>query len=83
MNAEISSILIFSWFAGHSQSGYLKETDFINRMLIGIINMAAYPEPLSSSLAEFTPVDYVTKAIIYLRQVLPSMHDCHRFPNLG
>jgi len=31
--------------------------------------MAAYPAMLESSKIEFTPVDYVTKAIVYLRQV--------------
>ncbi|MBP5977667.1 SDR family oxidoreductase, partial [Brasilonema sp. CT11] len=61
------TLLTLFYAIGHSQTGYLKETDFINRMLIGIINMAAFPEPLSSSNVEFTPVDYVTKAIIYLR----------------
>jgi len=49
-------------------TGILNPSDFINRMITGIILLGCYPDTVKSGLCtcEYTPVDYVSKAIVHL-----------------
>ncbi len=52
--------------AGHSETGVSNTEDFICLMLKGCVQMKAFPE--IDYWLDMSPVDYVTKAIVYLSQ---------------
>ncbi|MGL4881712.1 MAG: SDR family oxidoreductase, partial [Waterburya sp.] len=52
--------------AGHSQTGIFNDDDLICLMLKGCIQMGSFPD--LDYLLDMSPVDYVSKAIIYLSQ---------------
>lgn len=51
---------------GHSKTGVSNTEDFICLMLKGCVSMKAFPD--IDYLLDMSPVDYVTKAIVYLSQ---------------
>lgn len=50
--------------AGHSQTGICNSDDFIWRMMKGCIQLGIAPD--IETLIDITPVDYVSKALVYL-----------------
>jgi thioester reductase-like protein len=58
--------------SGHSQNGQFNSNDFLYRLLIGTVQLGAYPHDRSFNL-RVLPIDYVTKAIVTLAQ-----QDSHR-----
>jgi thioester reductase-like protein len=50
--------------AGHSQTGVGNTSDFINLMAKGCIQMGCFPDV--DYMMDMSPVDYVSKAIVYL-----------------
>ena len=49
---------------GHSQTGVSNPNDFINLMLKGCLQMGIFPD--LDYMLDISPVDYVSKAIVYL-----------------
>eukprot|EP01126_Amoeba_proteus_P008475 TRINITY_DN13135_c0_g1_i1.p1 TRINITY_DN13135_c0_g1~~TRINITY_DN13135_c0_g1_i1.p1 ORF type:complete len:402 (-),score=65.03 TRINITY_DN13135_c0_g1_i1:42-1247(-) len=50
--------------SGSSITGVLNPSDFINRFFVGLIQLGSYPTDMLWSEVEYTPVDYVSKAIV-------------------
>jgi thioester reductase-like protein len=50
--------------AGHSQTGVGNTSDFINLMVTGCIQMGCFPDV--DYMINMSPVDYVSKAIVYI-----------------
>lgn len=50
--------------SGHSQTGVCNTDDFINLMVKGCLQMGCFPDV--DYMMDMSPVDYVTKAIVYL-----------------
>lgn len=52
--------------SGHSQTGAFNPNDLLSRLLVGCLNLGSFPE--GERLEGLAPVDYVSKAIVYLSQ---------------
>ena len=50
--------------SGHSKTGVCNKDDRLYRMIVGFIQMGCVPN--SNTVVDMTPVDYITKALIYL-----------------
>ena len=56
---------------GHSQTGACSTNDFLSRMIKGCIQIGSVPEV--ETMIHLTPVDYVSKAIVYLSKQKESL----------
>ena len=50
--------------AGHSETGVCNTDDFINLMIKGCVQMGSFPK--AEYMSDGSPVDYVSKSIVYL-----------------
>jgi len=52
--------------SGHSKTGVSNKSDFINRLLCGMVQTGHYPQGSEDSLINMAPVDYVASALVEL-----------------
>ncbi|MGG6293704.1 amino acid adenylation domain-containing protein [Leptolyngbya sp. AN02str] len=51
---------------GDSQTGQCNLDDFMSHLIKGCIQLGSVPEPENNSWIDMTPIDYVSRAIVYL-----------------
>jgi amino acid adenylation domain-containing protein/thioester reductase-like protein len=65
--------------SGHSQTGVFNQNDFLYRLIIGCIKLEKVPDV--NMIEDIAPVDYVSKAIVYLSKQEQSIGKAFHFVN--
>jgi myxalamid-type nonribosomal peptide synthetase MxaA len=65
--------------SGHSKTGVFNQNDFLYRLIIGCIKLEKVPN--GNMIEDIAPVDYVSKAIVYLSQQEKSIGQAFHFVN--
>ncbi|MBE9003324.1 amino acid adenylation domain-containing protein [Nostoc sp. LEGE 12447] len=65
--------------SGHSKTGVFNQNDFLYRLIIGCIKLEKVPD--GNMIEDMAPVDYVSKAVVYLSRQEKSIGKAFHFVN--
>ncbi|WP_231295569.1 non-ribosomal peptide synthetase [Gloeocapsa sp. PCC 7428] len=65
--------------SGHSQTGVFNRNDFLYRLIVGCIKLEKVPD--ANMIEDIAPVDYISKAIVYLSKQEQSLSKAFHFVN--
>ncbi len=65
--------------SGHSQTGVFNRNDFLYKLIIGCIQLGSVPE--IEMIEDIAPVDYISRAIVYLSKQKQSLNKAFHFVN--
>jgi len=77
------SILRPGDISGHSKTGALNETDFIVRLIRGVVQLKAAPIVQVDRILDMSPVDYVSRAIVHICSNTSSITNIFHLVNEG